>query len=131
MKYPNVLMVLADQHHADLLGCAGHSQVLTPHLDRFAESGIRFTRAFTQNTICTPSRVSILSGQYCHNHGIYGLSGPADFGLANIAGHLKAAGYKTAGYGKLHLPNSPRSWCSAGDFIRAVPPNNGISNIEI
>ncbi len=107
---PNILMVVSDQHHAGLMGCAGHSQALTPNLDRFAATGVRFSNAYTQNTICTPSRVSILSGQYCHNHGIYGLSGPAQLGLNNLMRHVRAHGYRTAAFGKLHLPNRPRNW---------------------
>lgn len=107
---PNVLMVLSDQHNASLLECAGHEQVKTPNLNRFAQDGVRFANAYTQNTICTPSRVSILSGQYCHNHGIYGLSGPTPEGLDNFMRHFKRHGYRTAGFGKLHLPNSPRNW---------------------
>ncbi len=107
---PNILMVLADQHNATQLGCAGHAQALTPNFDRFAASGVRFSQAYTQNTICTPSRVSILSGQYCHNHGYYGLSGPANAGLPNLMRHCRAHGYRTAAYGKLHLPNRPRNW---------------------
>ncbi len=107
---PNILVVLADQHNASLMGCAGHSQVQTPHLDRFASQGMRFSRAYCQNPICTPSRVCILSGQYCHNHGIYGLSGPAPFGLDNLMRVCKKNDYRTAAFGKLHLPNSPRNW---------------------
>lgn len=110
MKQYNVLMVLADQHNASQLGAAGHSQAITPNFDRFSEQGVRFTNAFTQNTICTPSRVSVLSGQYCHNHGYYGLSGPIKPGLSNLFRHFKSAGYRTAGYGKLHLPDAPRNW---------------------
>ena len=110
MKKYNVLMVLADQHNASLLGAAGHEQVKTPTFDRFAADGVRFTNAYTQNTICTPSRVSVLSGQYCHNHGYYGLSGPTHFGLDNLFRHFKRNGYRTAGFGKLHLPDSPRNW---------------------
>ena len=55
-RLPNILMVLADQHNASLMGCAGHAQALTPHLDDFAASGTRFTEAHCQNPICTPSR---------------------------------------------------------------------------
>jgi len=106
----NILMVLADQHNATQLGCAGHAQALTPNFDRLAANGVRFTRAYAQNTICTPSRVSILSGQYCHNHGYYALSGPANFGVPNLMRHCRAHGYRTAAYGKLHLPNRPRNW---------------------
>jgi choline-sulfatase/uncharacterized sulfatase len=109
MKY-NVLMVLADQHNASLMGCAGHPQAITPNLDRFAGEAMRFTSAYTQNPICTPSRVSILSGQYCHNHGYYGLSGPAPVGLNNFMRHFRQNGYRTAALGKLHLPESPRNW---------------------
>ncbi len=109
MKY-NVLMILADQHHAGLLGCAGDPQVKTPNLDRFAASGVRFAEAYCQNPICTPSRVSILSGQYCQNHGYYGLSGPSEPRLSNLFRHFKQGGYRTAGIGKLHLPDSPRNW---------------------
>jgi len=102
---PNVLMVIADQHHADLMGCAGHPQAITPHLNRFAQRGVRFTGAYCQNPICTPSRVSVLSGQYCHNTGYYGLSGPTPTQLPSMMGHFKAHGYRTAGFGKLHLPH--------------------------
>lgn len=105
----NVIHVIADQHHAGLLGCAGHGQVLTPNLDAFAAEGARFTNAYTQNPICTPSRVSILSGQYCHNHGYYGLSGPVS-PLPSLFGHFRAHGYRTAAFGKVHVPNVPRNW---------------------
>ncbi|MEM6561139.1 MAG: sulfatase-like hydrolase/transferase [Planctomycetota bacterium] len=107
---PNVLMVLADQHHAGLLGCAGHPQVRTPRLDRFAETAVRFTDAYCQNPICTPSRVSLLSGQYPHNTGCFGLSGTSPTHLPSLFSHFRAAGYRTAGFGKLHLPVDPVNW---------------------
>lgn len=109
-KKKNVIMVLADQHHASLMSCTGHPQAITPNLDRFAKMGMRFDAAYAQNPICTPSRVSILSGQYCQNHGYYGLSGPVKPGLNNLFRHFKKHGYRTAAYGKLHLPDSPQNW---------------------
>jgi arylsulfatase A-like enzyme len=63
-KQPNVLFLFSDQHCHKVLGCAGHPQVKTPHLDQLAAEGVRCTQAITQNPICTPSRVSWLSGQY-------------------------------------------------------------------
>ncbi len=106
----NVLHVIADQHQADVLGCAGHAQVITPNIDRLAGEGVRFTRAYTQNPICTPSRMSIFSGQYCHNHGYYGLSGPRPAALPSFLSHFKAHGYGTAAIGCVHTPNDPRNW---------------------
>jgi arylsulfatase A-like enzyme len=106
----NVLFVISDQHLATCTGYEGHPQAITPNLDRLAREGVRFTNAYTQNTICTPSRVSILSGQYCHNHGYYGLSGPRPERLPSFLGHFRAHGYRTAGIGKLHTPNDPVDW---------------------
>ncbi|MBU7004953.1 MAG: sulfatase-like hydrolase/transferase, partial [Theionarchaea archaeon] len=106
----NVIEVIADQHQASCMGCEGREQVITPNMDRLAAEGVRFARAYTQNPICTPSRVSILSGQYCHNHGYYGLSGPRPRSLPSFFSHFGANGYKTAGIGNLHTPNDPRNW---------------------
>lgn len=106
----NVILVLADQHYSNVMGCADHPQAITPNLDAFAADGVRFSDAYCQNPICTPSRVSWLSGQYCHNHGFYGLSGPAWYDLPSMFGHFRNHGYRTAGLGKLHLPHQPRNW---------------------
>jgi len=106
----NVLHIIADQHQAAVMGCEGHGQAITPNLDRLAAEGTRFTNAYTQNPICTPSRVSIFSSQYCHNHGYYGLCGPRPEALPSFFSHFKAHGYRTAGIGNLHTPNMPRNW---------------------
>ncbi len=103
-RRPNVLFILADQHNAKVLGHKVHPNVRTPNLDRMAQEGVRFENAITQNCICTPSRVSWLSGQYCHNHGYYGLSGPRPAGLPSVIGHFRSAGYRTAAIGKIHCP---------------------------
>jgi choline-sulfatase/uncharacterized sulfatase len=102
---PNILFILADQHNAKVLGVAGHPDVKTPNLDRLAAEGVRFTQAVTQNPICTPSRVSFLSGQYVHNHGYYGLGGPPPR-LPNVIGRFREAGYRTGAIGKIHCPET-------------------------
>jgi arylsulfatase len=102
---PNVLFILSDQHNAKCLGVAGHPDVKTPNLDRLAADGVRFTNCITQNPICTPSRVSFLSGQYVHNHGYYGLGGPTPR-LPNLLGRFREAGYRTAAIGKIHCPDN-------------------------
>lgn len=101
---PNVLFILSDQHNAKCLSHKGHPDVLTPHLDKLASEGVRFDNAITQNPICTPSRMCFISGQYAHNHGYYGLSGPNPKGLPTIFGHFKRHGYTTGAIGKIHCP---------------------------
>jgi choline-sulfatase/uncharacterized sulfatase len=101
---PNILFILADQHNAKVLGHAGHANVKTPNLDRLAAAGVRFENAIVQNPICTPSRTCFLSGQYCHNHGYYGLSGPNPNGLPSIFSHFRQHGYRTGAAGKIHCP---------------------------
>ncbi len=101
---PNVLFIISDQHNAKVLGHKGHAQVRTPNLDRLAAEGVRFDNAVTQNPICTPSRMCYFSGQYAHNHGYYGLSGPNPGGLPTVLGHFRRAGYRTAAVGKIHCP---------------------------
>jgi len=106
----NIIFVISDQHQAACTGYEGHPQAITPNMDRLAAEGVRFTDAYTQNPICTPSRMSFFTGQYCHNHGIYGLSGPSPDHLPGFLGHFKSNGYRTAGIGKLHTPNDPQDW---------------------
>ncbi|MGA3326362.1 MAG: sulfatase-like hydrolase/transferase [Terriglobia bacterium] len=126
----NVVHVIADQHQAACTGYEGHPQAITPNLNRMAASGVRFTRAYTQNPICTPSRTSILSGQYCHNHGYFGLNGPPpSYNLPSFFSHFRSNGYRTAAFGKIHTPDQPRNWLaqhcdSLGDCYRykSKPP---------
>ncbi|MEM1444599.1 MAG: sulfatase-like hydrolase/transferase [Planctomycetota bacterium] len=103
---PNVLMILADRHHAGLMGCEGHAQAITPRLDALAQQGTRFTRAYCKNPICTPSCMSILSRQYCHNHGYFGLGGPVPNGLSSLFGHFRSYGDRTAD-GRLTRTSQP------------------------
>ena len=103
-KKPNVLSLYSDQHSARTLGCYGNKQVKTPNLDRLAREGVLMQHAYTQNPICTPSRMCMLSGQYAHNTGYYGLAGEKPEQLPNLFGLLKEQGYMTGAAGKLHTP---------------------------
>lgn len=105
MTRPNVLFILSDQHNAKLTGYAGHGVVQTPALDRLAAEGVVFRNAVCNNTICTPSRICFLSGQYCHNHGYYGLSGPHPGPLPSMLSHFREHGYRTGAIGKMHCPD--------------------------
>jgi len=109
-KKPNILFLFSDQHNANVLGCYGNKECITPNLDRLAGEGIKCNNAYTQNPICTPSRISYFSGQYPHNHGFFGNeSEPSLSSLPNIFGYFKKYGYKTAAIGKIH---TPREWVS-------------------
>ena len=66
---PNIVFLMADEHRHDALGCAGNQAVHSPNLDRMAAQGVRFERTYCQGPLCQPSRASIMTGQYVHQHG--------------------------------------------------------------
>lgn len=100
----NILLLMADQFNARCLGAESHADARTPHLDGLAAGGTRFSRAYVQNPICTPSRMSWLSGLYPHNHGYYGLWGPNAPWLPHAFSVTREAGWRTGAMGKLHCP---------------------------
>lgn len=92
---PNVLFLIADDLTTSALGCYGNTVCKTPHLDRLAAQGMRFTRAFCNATYCGPSRASFLSGYYPHATGVFGYTSPrpALGDRATWPQHFKQAGY--------------------------------------
>jgi arylsulfatase A-like enzyme len=71
MKRPNILFILSDDQGAWALGCAGNSEIETPHLDRLAASGVRFENFFCTSPVCSPARASLLTGQIPSQHGVH------------------------------------------------------------
>ncbi len=104
MIRPNILLVSADQLRADCIGVEGR-KVKTPHLDRFARDGTRFSNCITPCVVCQPARASILTGQLCRTHGVHdnGIDLPPETGAKGFAGAMAAAGYETAFFGKAHF----------------------------
>lgn len=100
---PNILVILADQHRADCLGCYGNGQVRTPHLDALAADGVRFDSAFCPYPVCTPSRYSLLSGLYVHEHRGWTNRCTLPPGTATFPALLRSSGYRTAAVGKMHF----------------------------
>jgi N-sulfoglucosamine sulfohydrolase len=103
---PNILFIVSEDNGPEL-GCYGVAEVRTPNLDRFAQEGVRFTRAYVTQAGCSQSRSSIMTGLYPHQNGQLGL---ATWGFRmyradtpNIPRQLKAAGYRTGIIGKLHI----------------------------
>jgi arylsulfatase A-like enzyme len=107
-RSPNILFLFSDQFNARCLSCADHPDVKTPNLDRLAEEGFRFENAYAQSPICTPSRISYLSGLYPSTHGYHGLYGrEPEQSLTSMFRYFKEMGYRTGALGKLH---TPRYW---------------------
>ena len=70
-RRPNVVFILTDNHGAWTLGCYGNPDIKTPHIDRLAQEGIRFTRAFSSNAVCSPTRATYLTGLIPSQHGVH------------------------------------------------------------
>ena len=105
---PNIVILYADDMgYGDLAVQNPGSKIPTPHLDRLAAEGTRFTDAHSSSGICSPSRYALLTGRYHWRkfHGIVGVFGPPSFDDAELTlpEMLKAAGYETACIGKWHL----------------------------
>ena len=100
---PNILLVMSDQHRADMMGCAGDASALTPSLDALAAQGVRFSRVSCQGPLCMPSRASFMTERYVRDHGVYTNSSEIPPDSPTYAWALREAGYHTSLLGKAHL----------------------------
>jgi arylsulfatase len=103
LERPNILLITTDQQRADMLGCYGNPVIRTPNVDRMAQEGVRFDRAYVANPLCMPSRATIMTGQFPSKHGVYSNGIPLREEIPTLPGALTDAGYYTAALGKLHL----------------------------
>ena len=103
---PNILFIMTDDHAAHAISAYGSQVNQTPQLDRLAREGMRFDRCFAVNSICTPSRATILTGKYSHINGVT-VFNRIDGAQPNVAKYLQAAGYYTGLLGKWHLGSDP------------------------
>ena len=107
---PNILFIMSDDHAAHAVSAYGSRLAKvapTPNIDRLAKEGAIFTNAFCTNSICSPSRACVLTGQYNHINGSFDLSGKVEPGKQMLAIQMKKAGYETAMIGKWHLKVEP------------------------
>lgn len=100
---PNIILITTDQLRFDGVGCNGSSFLKTPNLDRLAAMGVNFKRAYCTNPVCTPSRVSIITGQQVSRHGSYNIGTQAENTEGFLSSVLTGAGYCTHHIGKAHF----------------------------
>ena len=119
---PNILFIMADDHASDAISAYGSHLAgvfQTPNLDRLASQGARLSHVFCVNSICVPSRATILTGQYSTRNGVYTLNDSLRPDAATVARRLRDAGYATAIFGKWHLSRSPQPF--GFDQYKALP----------
>ncbi len=103
MNHPNILIITTDQMRADCMGCAGNSVIQTPNLDRLADGGAVFDRAYCTNPVCTPSRAAIFTGRYPHVTGAWNIGVSLNEDEHTFCDHLKPLGYQCVANGKMHF----------------------------
>lgn len=117
---PNILFIMSDDHATNAISCYGSrlSKIVpTPNIDRIANEGLKLENCFCTNSICTPSRASIITGKYSHLNGVYTLQDALDPEQQNVAKLLSQVGYQTAMIGKWHLKTEP----SGFDYWNVLP----------
>jgi N-acetylglucosamine-6-sulfatase len=101
----NVIFILSDDHRYDFMSFMPEAPEFleTPHLDRLAREGAHLKNAFVSTSLCSPSRASVLTGQYMHHHKVVDNQRPVPEGTVFFPQYLQQAGIKTAFVGKWHM----------------------------
>ena len=117
---PNILYIMSDDHTVNAISCYNgwlNEVVDTPNIDRIANEGMRFDNCICNNALCSPSRASIITGQYSHKNGVLRLNQPLRDDHPNFVRQLQASGYQTGIAGKWHLGSEPDGF----DYWEVLP----------
>ncbi|MCL1045041.1 sulfatase [Shewanella electrodiphila] len=117
---PNIIFIMSDDHAYQAISSYGSTLINTPNIDRIANEGMRFTNASVTNSICAPSRATILTGKHTHINGKIDNQMPFDDSQETFPQILQRHGYQTAMFGKLHFGNNPKG---VDDFM--ILPGQG------
>lgn len=131
----NIIFILSDDHRYDAMGfLKGQEWLETPQMDRMAREGVYFKNAFVTTALCSPSRASVLTGKYAHNHKIVDNNTPIPPGTTFFPQHLQQAGYQTAFVGKWHMGSEGddpqpgfHHWVSFRGQGSYLPERNGLN----
>ncbi len=129
-KRPNILYFMADDHASNAFKCYGSrlAEVApTDQIERIAAEGMRLDNCHCTNSICTPSRASVLTGKYSHKNGVYTLADTFDGAQPHVGKLMGAAGYQTAMIGKWHLKSEPTGF----DYWNVLPGQGRYFNSEL
>jgi arylsulfatase A-like enzyme len=114
---PNIIYIMSDDHDADAISAYNKKFINTPHIDRIAGEGIKFNKAFVGNSICSPVRATLLTGQHSHKNGVKDNRTRFDSSRMNLPKILQQGGYQTAIVGKWHLHSYPTGF----DYWKILP----------
>jgi len=121
---PNILYIMSDDHAYQAISAYGNSMLETPNIDRLAEEGAIFSRAFVTNSICAPSRAVLLTGKHSFINGKVDNIHPFNWDQENFPKILQKNGYQTAMIGKIHLDGLPQGF----DFSMVLPGQGAYYN---
>ncbi len=121
-RRPNILFIMSDDHAAHAITAYGSVVNETPHIDRIAAGGVRLDNCFCTNSICTPSRATILTGQYGHINGVREWQSLDSRHPIQLQKVLRAAGYTTALFGKWHLGSGLTHHANTEQDTALTPP---------
>ncbi len=121
MKKPNILLIMTDDHAAHAMSCYGSKINNTPNMDRIANEGMKFDNCFCTNSICAPSRATILTGKHSNKNGVRTLRDSFDSSQETFPKLLKENGYSTAIIGKWHLGHKKENLPKGFDYWNIFP----------